>query len=47
MGCTLSKLHDVTIALNIRNIYPYANSITVSTRIDSRDSKTSSRSWIS
>ena len=29
MGCTLSKLHDFTIILNITNIYPYANSITV------------------
>ena len=29
MECTLSKLHDFTIVLNIRNIYPYATLITV------------------
>jgi len=29
MGCTLSELHDFTIVLNIRNIYSYANVITV------------------
>jgi hypothetical protein len=29
MGCTLSDLHDFTIVLNIRNIYSYANLITV------------------
>jgi len=29
MGYTLSKRHDFTIALNIRNIYPNANLITV------------------
>ena len=29
MGCTSSELHDFTIVLNIRNIYSYANLITV------------------